>query len=182
MECSGRSLIFDLDKNLVAAAQRSQQYARPLHERSGCHSLAERRNRLVSQDAGTLTQIVNQHGYGSARCALGRTSECSARDVQVCPLIVFCKLRQEAGRSNAARAARADVGQVRKMTVELSMVFLPNREAPSSVMTALSALSRLSARLSSFEKMPVASCPRDTMIAPVKVAISTTSMGENRAT
>ena len=76
MECSGRSLIFDLNKNLVAAAQRFSAIRPPLHERSGCHSLAERRNRLVSQDAGTLTQIVNQHGYGSTRRALGRTSEC----------------------------------------------------------------------------------------------------------
>ena len=66
---------------------------------------------------GTFPQISNQQRDGPAGRALGCTSECAARNIEVSPFVVFRELRQKAGGRDAACAARTNIGQVGKWAV-----------------------------------------------------------------
>ena len=66
---------------------------------------------------GTFPQIRDQQRDGPAGCAFGCASECAARDIKVSPFVVFCELRQKAGRRDAASATGTNIGEVREWAV-----------------------------------------------------------------
>ena len=86
--------------------------------------------------------------------------------------------RQEAGGRDAAAGAAADVGEVGEVAGEAFLVVVPQRQLPARDRT-LRRRPRASARasVSLLLKMPQATWPSATTMAPVSVAMSTTASG-----
>src|SRR5690554_3601885 len=79
-------------------------------------------------------QVVDQQGYRAAGGAFGFAGvPGGAGDVQVGPAVVLGEAAQEAGGGDGARGAAANVGHVGEVAVELALVFVPQRQAPSTV-------------------------------------------------
>src|SRR5690554_221653 len=79
-------------------------------------------------------QVVDQQRYRAAGSAFGLAGvPGGAGNVQVGPAVVFGKAAQETGSCDGACRTAADVGDIRKVAVELALVLVPQGQAPGTV-------------------------------------------------
>src|SRR5690606_8488882 len=89
---------------------------------------------LFAVKTRSAEQELRQQRHRTTGCAFGFTgTPCGTGDVQVRPVVLAGKARQEAASGDGTTRTAADIRHIRKVRLQLFLIFITQRQTPCAI-------------------------------------------------